>query len=258
MIVKICKFTLILFSCALPAIAAEPYGPTEQEAKLLPSYCQGDPYWKSALGPEITWNNHTCYGINRLNRYYKSGTAWERKAQLETALGDFNYSIGHLKPDFKLMPEIYVYRGTTYKLLARNGEAMTDFLKAISLDPKLAKAYSELADIYESKLSRRDKALEIVTEGLRHNPQAKTLQRRYTEFGGKLPYPEAVAKTMSTDETKAEVKPKEKLEAATPSTDITDQASDRSKQTAPPEPTPQSDQPKIGSPTNPYCRFCPD
>jgi len=255
MIRKFFKFAFILFSWSFPAFAVEPYGSAEQESKLLPPYCQGDAYWKSVLGPDIVWNNHTCYGIKGLNRYYyKSGTALEKKGYLETALGDFNYSISHLRPDFKLMPEIYFYRGTTYKLLARNSEAIVDFLKAISLDPKLAKAYSELADIYESKLSRRDKALEIVTEGLRYNPQVKALQRRYTEFGGKLPYPEAVAKTMPAEEPKAAAKP----EAAPPSEGATNQAADGANPTAPTVPAPQIDPPKIGSPKNPYCRFCQD
>jgi tetratricopeptide (TPR) repeat protein len=253
------KSVFLLFTWSLSAIAAEPYGPTEQEAKMLPAYCQGDEYWKSVLGPDIGWNNHTCYGINRLNRYYKSTNSRVGKAQLETALDDFNYSIGHLKPDFKLMPEIYLYRGTTYKLLARNGEAAADFLKAISLDPKLARAYSELADVYASRMSRRDKALEIVTEGLRHNPQVKGLQRLYREFGGKLPYPEAAAeKTIAAEESKPVIKPETGPAVAPASEAATGQAADSAGSAAPAGTAPQVTPAKIGSPKNPYCRFCPD
>lgn len=253
MIRKVFNYAIIMFSWSSSAIAAETWQ-TEQEAKLLPPYCQGDAHWKSVLGPEIGWNNHTCYGINKLNRYYKSGMARNQKGQLEGALGDFNYSIGHLKPDFKLMPEIYFYRGTTYNLLARNGEAMADFLKAISLDPKLAKAYSELADIYASKLSRRDKALEIVAEGLRHNPQTKSLQRRYTELGGKLPYPDAINIKAAPDSHA----PSAKTESATiPPPAATSAAGDAPSAVAPNEPAKQDDSTKIGAPGNPFCRFCP-
>lgn len=243
-----CRSSLLLLGLSLTAQAAQPYGPTAEESKLLPAYCQGSAYWKSILGPDAGWNNHTCYGINRLNRYYKSRSARERKDHLQTALGDFSYSIAKLKPDFTLMPEIYMYRGITYRLMERNGAAVADLLKAISMDPKLTKAYNELADMYEGKFSQPAKALEIVTDGLRHNPETKSLQRRYTKLGGKLPYPEPL--------TQAEPAVTEPLSGA-------EQAAvpEVAPVVVPVEKTvtePDSDKPKIGSPKNPYCRFCPD
>ncbi len=248
MIRKTFKFALLLFSWSMPIMAAEPDGSPERERTLLPPYCQDVAYWRSILGPDIGWNNHTCYGIDKLNRYYKSTSPRERKVLLQNALDDFNYSVGHLKPDFKLMPEIYFYRGTTYKLLSRNGEAVGDFIKTISLDPKYVKAYSELADVYASKLSQRGKALEIVTEGLRHNPGVKALQRRYTEFGGRLPYPEPLAKPEP-------VKPPIEDEADPVTKAEADLEQAKAAET---EAGPKVEEPKIGSPTNPYCRFCPD
>lgn len=232
---------LLLMGLSLTAHAAQPYGPAAEEAKMLPDYCQNPEKWNSTWGPAAVWNNHTCYGINWLNRYYKSRTSSEKRDSLQNALGDFNYSVGKLPPDFPLMPEIYMYRGSTYNLMGRNGEAVADLRKAIGLDPKLTKAYNELADLYETKLSQRDKALEIITEGLRHNPDVKSMQRRYTRLGGKLPYPEPIEPTPAVEAEAA--KPEEPPLAAPAEKTVTE---------------PDSDKPKIGSPTNPWCRFCPD
>lgn len=239
---------LILVGLSLTAHAAEPYGPTDEENKMLPDYCQNPWQWASILGPGAVWNNHTCYGINRINRYYKSRTRHEKNEHLGTALRDFNYSVSKLPPDFALMPEIYMYRGITLSLMGRVGEAVADLQKATGMDPKLVKAYSELADLYENKLSQSKKALEVITEGLRHNPDTPSLQRRYTRLGGKLPYPEPVSRP-------------EPAVAETPPAPAQGTAPEAVPIAAPVEKVdaaPEAEKPRIGSPTNPYCRFCPD
>lgn len=239
---------LLMMGLSLNAHAAQPYGPTAEELKMLPDYCQNPEHWRSILGPGATWNNHTCYGINWINRYYKSRTSRAKSYSLQSALGDFNYSIGKLPPDFALMPEIHMYRGITHSLMGRNGEALTDLQRAVGMNPKLVKAYNELADLYEIKLTQRDKALEIVTEGLRHNPGTTSLQRRYTRLGGKLPYPVPLS-------------PAEPVVAETPPAPAQGAAPEAAPAAVPVEKTdaaPDSEKPRIGSPTNPHCRFCPD
>jgi hypothetical protein len=258
---------------ASPSFAAEPYGPTEEEKKSLPPYCggPGGGDWKAILGPEIGANNHTCYGINRINRYFRTTRAWEKRDHLTTALIDFNYSVGHLSPQFKLMPEILYYRGIVYKLQGRNPDAMADFIKSISLEPKYTRSVIELADIYDNKLSDRKKALEVVTEGLRHSPEAKDLQRRYEKLGGKLPYPEPYAKPAASPTTAEPAKTPEANSTAAPTTaakpDVAAapaQAPAAPKVDAPAsvakpdQPAARSPQPAPGSPSNPWCRFCPD
>ena len=238
----------LLLALSLTAYAAEPYGPNAAEGKMLPDYCQNPEQWKSILGPDAGWNNHTCYGINRINRYYKSKNSREKSDNLQTALGDFNYSVAKLPPDFVLMPEIYMYRGITFSLMGRVGEAVADLQKATGMDPKLVKAYNELADLYEGKLSQPGKALEIVTKGLRYNPDIQSLQRRYTRLGGKLPYPESVSRPSP-------------VVAETPPALPQGAAVEVAPAAAPAEKTgvaPDTEKLKIGSPTNPYCRFCPD
>ena len=240
-----------MMTLSLTAHASQSYGPTAEEAKMLPDYCQNSEHWKSILGSASTWNNHTCYGINRINRYYKSRTSSEKRGNLEGALRDLNYSVTKLPPDFVLMPEIYMYRGITYGLMDRVGQAVSDLQKAIGMDPKLTKAHNELADLYETKLSQRGKALEIITEGLRHNPDVKSMQRRYTRLGGKLPYPEPIEPTPAVEAEAA--KPEE---PPTPTPSSVEPAA--SPTIAPPAPVEPIAEPPIGSPTNPYCRFCPD
>lgn len=88
-----------------------------------------------------------------------------------------------------------------------------------------------------------------------------------------MPYPEAVTKTMPAEMTGAEVKPEVNSEVAPPSGETTGQTADapaeqiKFKTEGKAEPVPASDQttpaepvasPKIGSPKNPYCRFCTD
>lgn len=227
------------------------YGPTAEEAKALPGYCQGSAEWNAILGPDATWNNHTCYGLNWLNRYYRARNPRDRKFALQTALSDFNYSIKVLKPDFLLVPEIYMYRGITHSLLGKNGAAMADLYKAIEMNPKLARAYAELADIYDVKLVKPSKALEIVTQGLRHNPETKPLQRRYAKLGGKLPFPAPI-------ESASAVVPAAKTdERGMPATDRPAEGSPEPAAVAAPV-AEFAAPPKIGSQKNPYCRFCPD
>jgi hypothetical protein len=107
-----------------------------------------------------------------------------------------------------------------------------------------------LADFY-SGIKQPAKALEIITEGLRHNPDTKSLQRRYTELGGELPYPAPIEPTPAVEAEAA--KPEE---PPTPTPNSVEPAA--SPTTVPPAPVEPTAEPQIGSPTNPYCRFCPD
>ncbi len=263
---------LLLCFCVQPVTAEVSYGTKEEETKLLPPYCggPGGGDWRAILGEQILFNNHTCYGITKINRYYKAKGAKERRAQLEGALDDFSYSVSHLTPDFKLMPEIYMYRGVTYKLLGENAKAVSDLSKSISLDPKYSRSVAELADIYDSAFSKRDKALGLVTEGLRHNPDSKELKRRYTKFGGKPPFPQPYEQSADRD-----VSSKKEADKSPPDLTITPESAAKQTPSEPPGSTAipakvssgtsakdgttvNPPQPAIGSPSNPWCRFCPD
>lgn len=163
--------------------------------------------------------------------------------------------VTHAKPDYALMPDVYLQRGITYSLQKKTGEALNDLQKAIELNPKMFRAYIALADLYED-VKQPDKALAAVTEGLRHAPGSKALQRRYKELGGKQPFPTPYA----APEPKPEAKPEDAETPATKPEDGLDPAAIRAKREA--EPKQPSSTPAatpstpIGSSRNPWCRFC--
>jgi tetratricopeptide (TPR) repeat protein len=247
------------------AHAAEPHRPSEAEFNNLPPYCKAKlisrigsadyRQWEGTLGKDFVHTHHYCFALNFINRYYRSRSAQEKNFNLNSAMNNLDYMITHADPGYSLMPEIYQNRGLVRALMGRHGEAVADMNKAIELNPHQVKAYNVLADHYGST-RQQQKALETIMEGLRYNPDVRSLQRRYTELGGKLPYPEPIQPgpvDASASSPKAEALPPAAPVEAAPAeapAGIGDAAP-----TASQEPAKDS---KIGSPTNPYCRFCPD
>lgn len=245
------------------ANAVEPWEPTDSEMASLPPYCKikmksspsSPEYkaWQSMLGKDFLHTHHYCAGVNFINRYYRSRTQQDKRFNLNNAQGNLQYMVAHADPSYSLMPDVYLNLGVVYSLSNQTAQAITHFNKAIELNPRQPKAYNALSDYY-AKTKQSAKALEIVTAGLRYNPDTKSLQRRYTELGGKLPYPEPIRPAEAAG-----------AQAATPATVPAD-APPSAVTAAPTEPAksepavaPVADeQPKIGSPNNPYCRFCTD
>jgi hypothetical protein len=99
---------------------------------------------------------------------------------------------------------------------------------------------------YYSEKGVKGKALNVIEEGLRHSPDSKALLRRFKALGGKIPPPPIVAAPQSNvakEPSKAAVEPQQSAGQA-----------NGEKQA----PADAVEPPKIGSPKNPYCRFCPD
>jgi tetratricopeptide (TPR) repeat protein len=191
--------------------------------------------------------HHFCDGLRFYSRAMSSTHNREDfKYYIQESLGGYDYVLRTTTPDFVMRPEINAEKARTLALAGRKAEAVMLYTSVMQQTPNFVPAYLYLADYYAS--SNRSKALELVSEGLRHNPETKSLQRRYRELGGKLPYPEPLAKAEPVKppiedavvtETKAEPSP-EQAKAANA------------------EAGPKVEEPKIGSPKNPYCRFCPD
>jgi len=242
------------------ANAVEPWVPTDSEMASLPPYCKvkmksspGSPEykaWESTLGKDFLHTHHYCAGINFINRYYRARSQQDKRFNLNNARSDLQYMVTHAEPTFSLMPDVYLNLGVVYSLTNQTAQAITYFNKAIELNPRQPRAYNALSDYYV-KSKQSAKALEIVTAGLRHNPDTKSLQRRYTELGGKLPYPEPIEPAPAGDAVAA--KPEG---SATPAPSSIEPAASSTPTTA--EPVEPIAEPKVGSPTNPYCRFCPD
>lgn len=241
------------------AAAVESWAPSDAEMASLPPYCkarmksgQGSPdyrMWEQTLGRDFLHTHHYCAGINFINRYYRARSQRDKTFNLNNALESLSYMVEHASPSYSLMPDVYLNRGLTYSLMKRPGAAMTDMQKAIELNPRLVKAYNVLADYYVST-KRQSKALETVVAGVRHNPDARSLQRRYQELGGKLPYPSPI------DPPQVEAPTVKAAEDIPPPAQPTDEPAAEAAATA--ASVPETSAPRIGSPGNPYCRFCPE
>lgn len=264
--ILIIGFVTPLF-CA-PAYAADTGYPNDSELRSLPEYCQvklrqkpGDPgytTWLGILGPDFIHTHHFCAGLNFINRHYKARSAYDKKYYLTAALPEFGYMVTHAAPTYSLMPDVYMNRGVALSKLGRDGEAIVDFQKAIELNPKLPRAYAMVGDYYaERKLT--DRALAAITEGLKQAPDSKMLQRRYLELGGKKPFPEPYAPPVREQLDTAQQGSQASADQSKGATDTTTETSTQPEVKAT-ETDPTASQPAqpIGTPNNPWCRFCPD
>lgn len=200
---KLMQFLMLILAifAGLHVLHAQADWPV-QEIRALPPYCAGRyarndnmpeyKRWEAQYGPDFLHTHHLCDGIGMLNRYPKGRTDQEKRTLLNDAMGNLDYMVRNAKPDFGLMPDVYLYRSMAYSYAKHDAKAIMDILKAIELDPKLSRGYTMAADHYV-KLNKKDEALKTVTEGLRHLPESKSLQRLYGELGGAQPYPEPYA-----------------------------------------------------------------
>lgn len=249
---------LVLAWLALTQPVAADWAPSKVEMGALPPYCaarfdeksEAFKNWRATMGSDFIHIHHYCAGLNFLNRARGMASTGGRQDTLGAVVREFDYVLSHASPGFYMRPEIMMNRGIALSMMKRNGEAASNLLKAIELDAKQPRAYMALADLYDG-MKNRGKALETVTDGLRHNPGTKSLQRRYTELGGKLPYPAPI------DPATAEAKLVKPDVAVAPTPANPDAPTSETPAIVPPAAEP-ADPPKIGSPKNPYCRFCPD
>lgn len=250
-----------------PVANANVWAPmTEQEVKQLPGYCMvkyreqnGDAGARSEgmalIGSQYSNVHHFCGGLNYLNRYYRYMGRRDAGSYLAFAINEFNYMVEHMYPQSAIGAEIFLNRGLAYSLSKNDAKAISDLQQALKLDPKLVRAYITMADQY-TKLKNRGKALEVVAEGLRYVPDNRALKRRYDELGGKKPYPEPlvasvpIAPVVTAPHLKAE-EPAVLQQSAKPGAVIDEGGPGSVEKNG-------SATPAIGSPTNPYCRFCPD
>lgn len=244
---------------AMVQSAAADWAPSKAEMATLPAYCAARfdersaafQTWKSTMGGDFIHVHHYCAGLNFVNRARGMASAKDRRGVLGAAVRNFDYILTHTQPDFYLRAEALMNRGIAMSMMQKPGEAVGNLHQAIEMNPRLPRAYMTLADLYDRQ-KNRSKALETVTAGLRHNPDAKSLQRRYTELGGKLPYPVPV------EPASAEAAAAKPDEPATPAPAAEPAAAAPVAETPAVPAAEPAAAPKIGSPTNPYCRFCPD
>jgi tetratricopeptide (TPR) repeat protein len=267
------KFAQALLACLYlysATVAAELWDkPSDAELTLLPPYCATKlkhlpdyDSWRQALGPSFDDVHHYCGALIHLNRYYKSNNPQDRKFFIKNMFTNMDYMFTHVKPSQPrdvLLPEMHFSMGRMLIVAGKPAQATNEFLKAIELKPDYVEPYAALADQYAEHGKKRE-ALNTLEQGLSHAPESRSLLRRYRELGGKKSFAAPSAPTVSGN-------------SQTPNTQGTDISGNASAQPSVPIPAPNAAEtmpatqplptpdaeasPKIGSPTNPYCRFCP-
>ena len=256
------------------ANALEPFAVTESELALMPPYCQAkygkdqgnkaiSDKWRGIYGDQ-NWGNqhHYCDALKFIIRANRSlGNKYDLSYNLEQAQRGIEHMLASEQtPDWILRPEAHVNLGKIYlrmTLLGKGTEAkaVQNFGQSILIQPDYEPAYSALSDFYAGK-GLKQKAFDVIEEGLRHSPDSKRLLRRFKELGGKMP-PAPLVVTPPTAPGEAIISPVKQEQSQFGSTTSYSPAD------APASSTPEASQKqttpsKIGTPSNPWCRFCSD
>jgi hypothetical protein len=279
---------IALLVCQSPALALQSFTVTREELTMMPPYCTamyGDlvglpssqvSQLRKIVPPDCPALHHYCDGLKamiRVDRNRAESGHWLHEAV--GAFGSVAADWEHRGQTCPVRSEAYTNLGTA--LLRQDktsaGKAVMNFNKALELQKDYLPAYYALSDVYLD-MGKKKEALGVVEEGLKYVPDSKGLLRRFRELGGKTPptpiakanppLPPQPDKTMGAQQTETGATAVEKQEPAAgpspkPSTSpapASNKAAGASAVAAPEAVV--SEPPKIGSPKNPYCRFCPD
>jgi len=258
-------FLTLAFFSALPPTTG--LAGTQAEYQALQSWCVGRDKW-TAEGRKTDYPNpaeyfhfhHYCSGMNALNRLYSTVDARKQRYEAQLVVGETGYVIGHVPEEHFLMPEVYALRGRGLLLAKQYPQAEASLLKALQLDPRHLGAHLSLGTLYlETK--RKEKAIESAKAGLAIDPQHKSLRRLANALGIQLeelkpsPAPQQPATAPATPPSAAApLSP-----TAAPAPKPTDREADKAQKKPDEAPKTLDAAPaNVGSPTNPWCRFCPE
>lgn len=226
--------------------------PTQAELTLLPPYCpytqiiskrygrqqshtKHDPATKPflALYGEDFWHlHHYCFGLTAALRAYRTVKTSDRQRDLVDSLQQYDYVIQRVRQGSPILPELHLQKGISLLKLKRGEEAVLQLEQAIRLNPNLSQPYVELSNYYADS-GKKALALQTLEAGLGVSPDAAGLKRRYAELGGTKTFTRADGATQSS--------------TGKPDTPQPESGQHDERQAAEP----------IGTPGNPYCRFCP-
>jgi tetratricopeptide (TPR) repeat protein len=191
---------VLLMLCARSASAGKPDNVSQAEMALIPEYCAdantfgyGDAYWNTSpnapkwvglMGKGFWAIHHYCWALINLGRVQRAGVpATVQQWTREAALGDLYYVIQNSQPNFIMLPEIYTKIGEVKVALKRINEAADAFASAWTIKPDYWPAYYHWAE-YLRRTGQKQKAREVVEDGLSHAPDAKALVELLRTLGG--------------------------------------------------------------------------
>jgi tetratricopeptide (TPR) repeat protein len=175
------------------------FRPDPKMLGLLPPYCRtskvyneqvpggNNPVererWKRVLG-ESNWHHihHYCFGLEHTNSVlFKPLSKQERNHRLGVSIGEFDYVLERVRPDFALLPEILTKRGENLMRLGRGPEAIVTLMRAIETKRDYWPAYASLSDHYKETGDIKQ-ARAWLEKGLTASPGATALQKRLGEL----------------------------------------------------------------------------
>ncbi len=247
--------------CSGNAFGIGDFKPTKAELMLLPAYCapRAQPYgnqndhpevsrWAGMFGPDWIHMHHYCTAL--LLQKKASLSLSDRKIRdgmLQKALSEIAYVERAVSPTFVFRAEMATVKGDALEQLNQSPLALLAYRQAIESDPTYPRAYIRLGAL-QAKLGQKEAALATVTQGLQVVQNSKALKRAYDEYGGTPPYPAPLVKEVPSEIREAE----SRIAPVAPGTETAPQIDQDVDATTKPE------EPTIGSPKNPYCRFCTD
>lgn len=265
----------VLFNLsAINTQAALPFEVTREELRMMPPYCSaiygrfvGEPKPENHplrnTIPNCPSVHHYC---DALKFVVRTNGAWNnpRDAQYYFKLADSGFASvieewRRTSPDCTLYPEAHtnlgnhLLNGSKYGF-NRIGDVLTNFEAAILKNNNYVPAYIGLADAY-LKYKEKDKAMKVLERGLQKNTESKQLARKYKALGGE---PESFIASLPVPIAKQEnAVPAQTTGSSAVGKNISpDSTAPKETETTQKHKEIQAPQ-NIGSPANPWCRFCP-
>lgn len=186
-------------ACVLGQTSAHAQGAGEAgnisaaERSLLPEYCGATQTfarganmfeapddlqrkWLGIIGPTLIHMHHYCWALVYIQRSRSPliGDS-QRRALLGRAIGDCMYVVDRAPKGFVLLPEILLRVGQANLTLGKIVEALDFFDRSRNAKPDYWPPYLEIADVNLS-IGRRDRAKEVLREGLRLMPDEPRLK----------------------------------------------------------------------------------
>lgn len=203
--------------------------------------------------------HHYCWSLIHKLKYFRANGTHQKNHRFSQFMGDIDYVIQYSDKTWQFFHVMLLEQADMLVYRREFPQAILKIQEALKYSSNFEKAFVLLYDAYLG-MGNKQKAIQAVQEGLTSNPRSKPLRRRLQEQG--LPLP-----PLPSDEPKIDSALKNITESTTINpTGPIDQADSKGNIHGPVE-APSSvenrieqkpaENPNIGTPHNPYCRFCP-
>lgn len=210
---------------------------------------------ENAMARNAPWFHHYCWGLLSKFRIYSIDKA-ERKAEIGMWRSNMQFIIEYVEKQ----NATWAYLPLIHTEIAESHLADRDFPMAVAaaemaliLDKTFEPAYMALANAHE-RTGNKAKALDAIKRGLMSMADAPRLKKKYTELGGRLPYPEPEISGMD------QTPPPPPAPADPPSISDTDSvmgSANPSTSHSANQIVDEASQPDLIPTPKPHCRFCP-